>query len=50
VRGGGGVNVPLSRQLTVFGDLRMMHGAEGREGMVGVAPLRVGVSWRWRSP
>jgi hypothetical protein len=44
---GGGVNVPLSEQMTVFADVRMMLGAEGREGMVGVAPLRAGVSWRF---
>ncbi len=44
---GGGVHVPLSERLTLFADVRMMVGAEGREGMVGVAPLRAGLGWRF---
>ena len=44
---GGGIHVPLGAQFTVFADARMTLGAEGREGMIGVAPLRAGVSWRF---
>ena len=44
---GGGVHVPLSERLTIFADVRMMVGAEGREGMVGVAPVRAGLGWRF---
>jgi hypothetical protein len=44
---GGGVNVPAGERLTIFADVRMMIGAEGREGMVGVAPLRAGLAWRF---
>ena len=44
---GGGINVPLGNQLTVFADARMTVGAEGTEGIVAVAPLRAGVTWRF---
>jgi hypothetical protein len=44
---GGGVAAPLNERLAVFADARMMVGAEGREGMVAVAPVRVGVAWRF---
>jgi hypothetical protein len=40
---GGGVDVPVGEQLSVFADVRMMLGAEGNDGMFGVAPLRAGV-------
>jgi hypothetical protein len=44
---GGGVRVPLSERLAVFAEARMMIGAEGNEGMVGVAPMRAGVTWQF---
>jgi hypothetical protein len=44
---GGGVHVPLGERMTVFADVRMLVGAEGREGMVAVAPARVGLAWRF---
>jgi hypothetical protein len=44
---GGGVAAPLGERLAVFADARIMVGAEGREGMVGVAPVRVGLTWRF---
>ena len=44
---GGGVHVPLGERMTVFADARMLVGAEGREGMVAVAPARVGLTWRF---
>ena len=44
---GGGINVPLGDRLAVFADARMTVGAEGTEGIVAVAPLRAGVTWRF---
>jgi hypothetical protein len=44
---GGGLQVPLGEQLSVFGDVRMVFGAEGNEGIVAYAPLRAGVTWRF---
>jgi hypothetical protein len=44
---GGGLHVPLGQQLSVFGDVRMVLGAEGNEGMVAYAPLRAGIVWRF---
>ena|SRR5688500_3536039 len=44
---GGGLQVPLPARLSVFGDVRMVLGAEGREGMVAVAPVRAGLAWRF---
>jgi hypothetical protein len=44
---GGGLLVPINERLTLFGDARMMFGAEGTDGIVGVAPVRAGVSWRF---
>jgi hypothetical protein len=44
---GGGVQVPVGERITVFADARMLVGAEGREGMVAVAPARVGLAWRF---
>jgi hypothetical protein len=39
------VQVPLSERGSVFADARMILGAEGRNGMVAVAPVRFGLSW-----
>ena len=44
---GGGVEVPLGTRMTVFVDARMMGGAEGLEGIVGVGSARAGVAWRF---
>jgi hypothetical protein len=44
---GGGLQVPIRDRLAAFVDLRIMFGAEGTGGLVGVAPLRGGVAWRW---
>jgi len=44
---GGGIHAPIDERFTVFADVRMTVGAEGNDGMVGVAPARVGVSWRF---
>ena len=43
---GGGLHVPFGGRFTAFADWRLMFGGEGREGVVAVAPLRAGVSWR----
>jgi hypothetical protein len=44
---GGGILIPVRDRLSLFADARMMVGAEGVEGIVGVAPLRAGVAWRF---
>jgi hypothetical protein len=44
---GGGLAVPVGPRLTIFGDARMMVGAEGVEGIVAVVPLRAGLAWRF---
>jgi hypothetical protein len=44
---GGGVDLPVGERLSVFADVRMTVGADGNEGMVAVAPLRAGLSWRF---
>jgi hypothetical protein len=44
---GGGVHAPLGEQFSLFADWRLMVGGEGREGIVAVAPLRAGASWRF---
>ena len=43
---GGGVHVPLRDRLSVFGDARLLVGAEGGE-MLAMAPVRFGVAWRF---
>ena len=47
VLAGGGLQVPLRGRLALFAEARMMLGAEGIEGIVAVAPLRAGVTWRF---
>ena len=44
---GGGVHIPLAERFTLFADGRMIVGGEGREGIMAVAPVRAGVSWRF---
>ena len=47
VFGGGGVLVPLGQRLTASAEVRMLIGTDGSEGIVAVAPVRVGVAWRF---
>jgi hypothetical protein len=44
---GGGVRVPLRNGLSVFGDARAMLAVEGGDGIMGVLPVRAGVTWRF---
>jgi hypothetical protein len=44
---GGGVQVPLRERLSVFGDVRLIAGAEGNNGLLAMIPVRVGVAWRF---
>jgi hypothetical protein len=43
---GGGIHVPLRERISLFGDARMMIGAESGE-LLAVAPIRAGVAWRF---
>jgi opacity protein-like surface antigen len=42
---GGGMHFPVNDRFSAFADVRMIVGAEGVEGMFGVAPVRAGVAW-----
>jgi hypothetical protein len=44
---GGGIQVPLRERLSVFGDIRMVFGVEGNDGIVAFAPVRAGIAWRF---
>ena len=44
---GGGLLVPLGQQFAIYADARMLFGVEGTDGIVAVAPLRAGVTWRF---
>jgi hypothetical protein len=44
---GAGIEVPLREQLSLFGDARMLFGAEGNEGILAIVPIRAGISWRF---
>ena len=44
---GGGVQIPLGPRAAIFADGRMLLGSEGLEGIVAVAPVRVGMAWRF---
>jgi predicted methyltransferase MtxX (methanogen marker protein 4) len=46
VFGGAGIHVPLRPQLGLFADARLMLGEEANE-LLALAPVRVGVSWRF---
>jgi hypothetical protein len=43
---GGGVHVPLSEDVSLFADGRMMGGAEAGE-LLALTPVRAGVAWRF---
>jgi hypothetical protein len=44
---GGGLLLPFGPRVAAFADARMLVGAEGIEGIVAVAPVRAGVTWRF---
>ena len=44
---GGGIHLPLRERISVFGDVRMVVGVEGNNGMLAFAPVRAGVAWRF---
>jgi hypothetical protein len=44
---GGGLRVPVSRGLSIFGDARAMLALEGNDGILGVWPVRAGLAWRF---
>jgi hypothetical protein len=43
---GGGVHVPLRGRLSLFGDARLLVGAEAGETLA-IVPLRFGIAWRF---
>ena len=44
---GGGLQVPLRGGVALVAEGRFVFGADGPEGIVAVAPLRVGIGWRF---
>jgi hypothetical protein len=44
---GAGVQVPLRRRLSLFGDARIIIATENDESVSAVWPLRTGVAWRF---
>jgi hypothetical protein len=44
---GGGLRVPLRGGLSIFGDARAMLALEGDDGIMGIWPVRAGLSWRF---
>ncbi len=44
---GGGLRAPLGGGLTLFGDARALLALEGDDGILGIWPVRAGVSWRF---
>lgn len=44
---GGGVQVPVRERLSVFGDVRLIGGVEGNNGLLAMMPVRIGVAWRF---
>lgn len=43
---GGGVHVPLRERLSLFGDARLLVGAEAGETLA-IVPVRVGIAWNF---
>ena len=43
---GGGVHVPLRERLSLFGDVRLLAGAEAGETLA-IVPVRVGIAWHF---
>lgn len=44
---GGGVRVPLARGLGLIADVRGMLAIEDNDGVLGLLPVRAGISWRF---
>jgi opacity protein-like surface antigen len=44
---GGGMHVPFGDRIAAFADVRIIVGAEGDDGVLGVAPVRAGLLWRF---
>ena len=44
---GGGLRVPISGGLSVFGDARATLALEGGDGLLGIWPVRAGLTWRF---
>jgi hypothetical protein len=44
---GGGVRVPIRRGLGAFVDARLMLALEGYDGLMGLWPVRAGLTWRF---
>lgn len=44
---GGGVRVPVGRSIEIWGDARAMMALEGYDTVMGLWPVRAGVSWRF---
>ena len=44
---GGGLHVPIGEHASVFADARFQFGVEGHDGIIGVVPIRAGVSWKF---
>ena len=44
---GGGIHIPVRTRISVFGDVRLVGGVEGNEGIIAYAPVRAGVAWRF---
>ena len=44
---GGGMHFPIGDRIGAFADIRMIVGAEGDDGVLGVAPVRAGFMWRF---
>ena len=44
---GGGLRVPITRALSVFGDARATLALEGGDGLLGIWPVRAGLTWRF---
>ena len=45
--GGAGVTVPIGDRFSAYAETRLLFGAEGTEGLLGMWPVRVGVGWRF---
>ena len=44
---GGGLRIPINRQVSLIGEARFMLVGENDGDIMGIAPLRVGVAWRF---
>jgi len=44
---GGGIHLRLRERISMFGDVRVVFGVEGNDGVLAFAPVRAGVAWRF---